>query len=190
MLTYGHTCNPVITGSSVHNQRIERLWRDVYRCVLSLFYQLFYFLEDTNKLDPTSDVDLFCLHYIYVPKINNALKMFTDGWNSHALTTEHSMTPSHMFTAGTLMSGRGLVLPSDFDSTDVADLVDLEAITVPCTNCPLNHQQLDQLEALVEAGSHDENYEIELYNDVRGFVYEQLYGQFSDDQFYYTVPPA
>ena len=173
MLTYGHTSNPVITGSSVHNQRIERLWRDTYRCVLSLFYQLFYYLEDTNKLDPTSEVDLFCLHYVYVPKINNALQMFTDGWNNHALTTEHSMTPSHMFTAGTLISGRGLVLPTDFDTTRNLDF-DAEVVVVPCTNCPLNRHQVTLLEALVEAGSHDEDYEIQLYNDVREFVYEQL----------------
>ena len=89
MLVHGHTQDPVITGSSVHNQRIERLWRDTYRCVLSLFYQIFYFLEDNNSLDPTSDIDLYCLHYVYVQKINSALEMFASGWNSHALTTEH-----------------------------------------------------------------------------------------------------
>ena len=37
--------NPVLTGSSVHNQRIEHLWRDTFRCVLSLYYQVFHYLE-------------------------------------------------------------------------------------------------------------------------------------------------
>ena len=173
MLLHGHSSNPVITGSSVHNQRIERLWRDTFRCVLSLYYQLFYFLEDCNKLDSTSDIDLYCLHYVYVPKINSALTMFTDGWNNHALTTEHSMTPCHMFTAGTLMSGRGLSYPLTFTSSDETAGMDTEAVEVPCTNCPIDAQQLITLERSLDFVP-DENYGITLYDRVRAFIYQQI----------------
>ena len=31
----------MLTGSSTHNQRIERLWRDMHSCVTLLFYKLF-----------------------------------------------------------------------------------------------------------------------------------------------------
>lgn len=41
----------VITGSSTHNEHIERLWRDVFRCVGQTFYDIFYALE-VVVLDP------------------------------------------------------------------------------------------------------------------------------------------
>ena len=53
----------VITGSFTHNERIERLWRDVFRCVSKLFYDTFYSLEEDHLLDPLNETDIFCLHY-------------------------------------------------------------------------------------------------------------------------------
>ena len=47
-----------ITGSSVHNQRVERLWRDLYMDSVSLFYHLFFFLEEAGLLDPDNDIHL------------------------------------------------------------------------------------------------------------------------------------
>ena len=34
----------MITGSSVHNHRIERLWRDMHRCVTQLYYYFVFLL--------------------------------------------------------------------------------------------------------------------------------------------------
>ena len=45
-----------ITGSSVHNQRIERLWRDTFRCVGQLYYAMFYDMEDSGYLNIDSDI--------------------------------------------------------------------------------------------------------------------------------------
>lgn len=39
--THNNDSSRVITGSSVHNERIERLWRDVHRCVASVYADLF-----------------------------------------------------------------------------------------------------------------------------------------------------
>ena len=76
----------VITGSSTHNQCIERLWRDVFRCVAKLFYDVFYALEEEEALDPLNDTDIYRLHYVFVPKINKCLHDFVECWNNHRLS--------------------------------------------------------------------------------------------------------
>ena len=50
-----------ITGKSVYNQRIERLWRDVFSQCTVVFYQLFFYMEASGLLDVTDDVHLFCI---------------------------------------------------------------------------------------------------------------------------------
>ena len=90
----------IITGSSTHNERIERLWRDVFRCVISLFYDSFRALEEEGKLDPLNEIDLFCLHFTYIPLINHALEEFTSSWNNHKISTENNLTPNQLFIQG------------------------------------------------------------------------------------------
>ncbi len=90
----------IITGSSVHNQRIERIWRDMHRCVTQLYYRLFYFLEEKGTLNPVSELNLFALHHVFLRRINKSLTAFKDGWNLHGIRTEHNHTPLQLFHAG------------------------------------------------------------------------------------------
>ena len=52
----------VISGSSMHNQRIERIWRDYHDSVTKLLYRLFYYLEELDLLDCNNDIYETTMH--------------------------------------------------------------------------------------------------------------------------------
>ncbi|XP_056111774.1 uncharacterized protein LOC130088816 [Rhinichthys klamathensis goyatoka] len=87
-----------ITGRSVHNQRIERLWRDVYQQVLDLFSCLFLDLEADGTLNPDNEVHLFALHWTYLPQLQRHLGFFQDAWNHHKIRTAGNQSPLQLWT--------------------------------------------------------------------------------------------
>ena len=52
----------IITGSSVHNSRIEDAHKDVYAGVLYHFVEIFHGMDGAGVLDPLNEVQLYALH--------------------------------------------------------------------------------------------------------------------------------
>jgi hypothetical protein len=77
-----------IAGSSPKNQRIERLWRDVFTCVCQFYYYTFYAMEQTAILDVENSIYIFALHLVFTSRINTALDDFAAMFNNHRLSTE------------------------------------------------------------------------------------------------------
>ena len=88
------------TGKSCHNQRIERLWRDVFGGCIGLFYELFSNLERCGILDPNDDIQLWCLHHVFIPVINSHLSNWKNAWVHHPLRTERNSTPMQLWITG------------------------------------------------------------------------------------------
>ena len=174
----------VITGSSVHNQRIERLWRDVFRCVFTVFYQLFHYLEEEAFLSPLSSVDLYCLHKVYIPIVNNSLSTFQNGWNNHAITSEHAMTPLQLMVTGALVShdqeiNVPIALSRGFNHEQTTAGY---PATVQCEIDSLDEmfdsQQLSVIENILSSsgsGIEADNYQIDVYCRLRDYVYACIF---------------
>lgn len=105
----------VITGVSVHNQRIERLWAELNRVVSRHFINIFY-LEEHGLLDSLNELHLFCLHYVYLPRTERAVTEFRNQWNNHGLSTQGGRTPLQLWHSGVLSNPQILRDTGDFEN--------------------------------------------------------------------------
>ena len=128
-----------IAGSSVHNQRIERIWRDVYRCVCATYHEIFYSLEEVGILDPDNEMDLFVLQCLYKPLISHSLKEFFNAWNSHPLRTEHNWSPKRIWFNS--------MISQDHQLENSEEIVDPEVYGIDYGG-PLPEEQLNTVEVL------------------------------------------
>ena len=94
----------IITGSSIHNQCIERLWSEVNRIVVRQYEQFFFGLESEGTLDHLNSLHSYCLHKVYINRINTTLMEFRYQFNHHHIQTELNMSPHQLFITGLLAS--------------------------------------------------------------------------------------
>jgi hypothetical protein len=93
----------VLTGSSIRNQRIERIWRDCSRSVIKLFSRVFGYLEERDKtLDYTDAVCRVCLHYVFIPRIQQLIDEWVLAWNNHPISGCGNLSPLQLREAGFL----------------------------------------------------------------------------------------
>ncbi|XP_026119160.1 uncharacterized protein LOC113098348 [Carassius auratus] len=138
-----------IAGKSVHNQRVERLWRDVWNAVTSQYYNMLHTLEEEGFVDLSNAVHLFCLGYVFIPRLQADLQNFVETWNCHPLRTEANLTPNQLWRIGRMQ-----VPVQEPDLSEMEYLHDQEACgadpehgtIVPETGCPLSAEALAALQ--------------------------------------------
>jgi hypothetical protein len=152
--------------------------------VSATFYTLFFYMEGVGDLDPLSDTDLFVLHMVFVPRINQCWMEFRASWNIHPLRTEHNWSPKKIWTNGMITpANQGLPairvvcepLPSDteifgVDGGGPLPLHDTEGVDVPFTSTTLTSEQVEELRSIVSRHVSDDDVGIDAFLGGKDFA--------------------
>ena len=178
----GRERGSIITGKSTHNQRVERLWRDVFNGVLCFYYNLFYFMEESTLLDPLNDHHIAALHHVYFPKINEKLETWRNAWARHRIRTTRS-SPMQMWLSGQIQN------PVGVDNINMADITmygvegniteeDGNGNQRPIFDPPeveLSENCLQEMAHQVPSTWTSDNYGIDKFEETLGIIYNHIH---------------
>jgi len=128
----------VLTGSSTHNERMEILWRDLYRAIIHFQDTFLHELEREETLDVMNDADMLAYVMCFWHDLRKYVKDFKQSWNSHCLSTEGNMTPYQLFFEGMRCATPLNIIPAIESLTPVS-------IAINMTIQPDNHIQSPKL---------------------------------------------
>jgi hypothetical protein len=99
----------ILRSRSVHNTRIERLWRDVTTNWGSKWKQFFLSLVHESGLMCNKKEHIWLLHHLFLDAINVDAAEWTHTWNSHKMSPpqdqSHSLTPIQSWQLSMVKAG-------------------------------------------------------------------------------------
>lgn len=160
----------MLCGKSVHNQRIERLWKDVHERALTFYKDFFKQLQIEDIINFDDNCQKFVIHYLFTDRINKDLQVFINAWNNHKLSsTAGDRTPNQLILMHNdqnaaledehIDNGEFEIWPQEQDNGAQPPIPMVECLPVIC---PLTEEQLIQFS--------DQVTPLELYDTVNCFV--------------------
>ena len=86
---------PVRTGSSVHNQRIERWWGYLRQSFTNFYMNLFKDLRDSGIVNMGDAQHVACLQFCFSKLIQKELNQIKDHWNLHDVRYQKNVCGPH-----------------------------------------------------------------------------------------------
>eukprot|EP00731_Ephydatia_muelleri_P005074 Em0002g1250a len=161
----------MLVGKSVHNQRIERLWRDVYGGVIKFYHDLFLYMEAIGVLDPDDETHLFCLHFVYIPRINNHLEQWTGAWINHSICTADNLSPLQLWMEGILQANEDVDELYGIDYEGPLPEVEEDGdVSVPTISTSITEDEFEDLCLMIDPMATSHNYGIDIYLEVLHYV--------------------
>ncbi|CAB1440666.1 unnamed protein product [Pleuronectes platessa] len=113
---------------------IERLWRDLWVAVTSIYYDVLHYLEEEGFLSIDNITHLFCCHFVFLPRLQDDLDTFRSGWDNHPIRTESQMTPNQLWMLG--RAHHPIPEPEDMDIPDIDPNSPIPNLTVSMSSIP------------------------------------------------------
>ena len=156
-----------------------------------IFKRIFKYLELRHRFNIEDPIDLFCLHFVFIPRINAALDIFAQEWNNHPLRTVRNNTPQQLFYGGMIQNGiRGVNYEIDMDDIDgygvdwdgpVAEAEEEEqegydihahqVVVIP-PRCPLTNEEYLNLQTTVIPLYEDNKHGVDVFRMTREVVHD------------------
>ena len=159
-----------ITDKLERVQWITIIKNDLNLNIFRTLSETFYSFECEGSLDVSNDADIFCLHFVYLPRMNKLLDDFVTSYNACAIPHGSGATPLQIFYAHSdNASGNNDILPNLSSSREVTTI----EITLQGT-CPIPEDKLEDLYDYVRPLEESSDNGKELYYRTGTYVTQYL----------------
>ncbi|MED6246933.1 hypothetical protein ATANTOWER_026461 [Ataeniobius toweri] len=133
--------------------------------VTHLYYEVLHNLEESGLLDLSNTLHLFCAHYVFLPRLADALHTFTEGWDNHPLKSEGGLTPNQLWTlihmqkpiCETVDAQNLELFGTDWETFDGVSEEPL-GVQVPEIDCPLSPTAMEAVQSMINPLAPSESY--------------------------------
>ena len=140
-------------------------------------------------LDMGNEKQVYLLHYVFIPRINQVIESFTVGWNNHPIRTEKNWCQNKLWTNGMLdPDNNELVQVNELHNAGHSNIDFLEwygmdwnspspfddglsTVEVDDVCCPFNDgviEQLEQFDTLKDSASFGIDIYLEMFSLLEG----------------------